>query len=73
MSKIVDIFEYVMQMEKDGENYYHQLAQQITNKGLQTTLIMLADDEVKGLQRHRENENRQATVNCLDMWTKSWI
>jgi rubrerythrin len=47
MSKIVDIFEYAMQMEKDGENYYHQLAQQTTNKDLQTTLIMLADDEIK--------------------------
>jgi rubrerythrin len=47
MSKIVDIFEYAMQMEKDGENYYHQLAQQTTNKGLQAILIMLADEEVK--------------------------
>ncbi len=47
MSKIMDIFEYAMQMEKDGENYYHQLAQQTANKGLQTILIMLADEEVK--------------------------
>jgi len=47
MSKIVDIFEYAMQMEKDGENYYHQLAQQTANKGLKTILAMLADEEVK--------------------------
>ena len=47
MSKIVDIFKYAMQMEKDGEKYYHQLAQQTANKGLQTILITLADDEVK--------------------------
>ena len=47
MSKIVDIFEYAMQMEKDGENYYHQLAQQTANKGLKTILAMLAGEEVK--------------------------
>ena len=47
MSKIVDIFEYAMQMEKDGENYYHQLAQQTANKGLKTILVMLADEEIK--------------------------
>ncbi len=47
MSKIVDIFEYAMQMEKDGEYYYRQLAQQTANKGLKTILVMLADEEVK--------------------------
>ena len=43
----MDIFEFAMQMEKDGENYYRQLVQQITNKGLKTILTMLADEEVK--------------------------
>jgi rubrerythrin len=43
----MDIFEYAMQMEKDGEDYYRQLAQQTNNKGLQTILTMLADEEVK--------------------------
>ena len=47
MNKIVDIFEYAMQMEKDGENYYRRLAQQRANKGLQTILTMLADEESK--------------------------
>jgi rubrerythrin len=47
MSKIVDIFEYAMQMEKEGENYYRRLAQQTANKSLQTILTMLADEEVK--------------------------
>jgi rubrerythrin len=35
-----------MQMEKDGENYYRQLAGQTTNKGLKTIFEMLADEEV---------------------------
>jgi rubrerythrin len=43
----MDIFEYAMQMEKDGEEFYRRLAQQATNKGLKTILTMLADDEVK--------------------------
>jgi len=43
----MDIFEYAMQMEKDGENYYRQLVQQTANKGLKTILTMLADEEVK--------------------------
>ena len=41
------ILEYALQMEKDGETYYRQLAQQATNKGIQTILTMLADEEVK--------------------------
>jgi len=43
----MNIFEYAMQMEKDGENYYRQLAQQNANKGMRTILTMLADEEVK--------------------------
>jgi len=43
----MNVFEYAMQMEKDGEEFYRRLAQQTTNKGLKTILTMLADDEVK--------------------------
>ncbi len=43
----MDIFEYAMQIEKDGEDYYRQLTRQVTNKGLKTILTMLADEEVK--------------------------
>jgi rubrerythrin len=43
----MNIFEYAMQMEKDGEDCYRQLAQQTANKGLKTILVMLADEEVK--------------------------
>ncbi len=68
MSKIVDIFEYAMQMEKDGENYYHQLAQQTANKGLQTILIMLAEDEVKhynAIERMQTTEVHIAETTIL--------
>ena len=42
----MDIYEYAMQMEKDGENYYRQMVEQTTNKGLKNILEMLADEEV---------------------------
>jgi len=44
---MINIFEYAMQMEKDGEDYYRQLVQQTANKGMRTILTMLADEEVK--------------------------
>jgi len=50
----MDIFEYAMQMEKDGEKYYRQTAEYITNKGLKTILTMLADDEVRHFNAIKE-------------------
>lgn len=44
---MTNIFDYAMQMEKDGEDYYRQLAQKTGNKGMKTILTMLADEEVR--------------------------
>ena len=43
----MDIYEYAMQMEKDGEDLYREVASRTANKGLRTILAMLADAEVK--------------------------
>ncbi len=43
----MDIYEYAMEMERDGENFYRELARKTPNKGLQSILAMLADAEVK--------------------------
>jgi rubrerythrin len=43
----MDIFAQAIQMEKDGEAYYRQLAHRTGNKGLTAILTMLADEEVK--------------------------
>jgi rubrerythrin len=43
----VDIYEYAMQLEKDGENFYREVASKTGNMGLKTILTMLADAEVK--------------------------
>jgi len=69
MSKIVDIFEYAMQMEKDDENYYRQLAQKVANKGLQTILVMLADEEVKhyqAIEGMRQDNYQMLETTVLD-------
>jgi rubrerythrin len=43
----MDIYEYAMQMEKDGEDFYREIARQSPNKGIKTIVTMLADDEVR--------------------------
>jgi rubrerythrin len=43
---MMDIYEYAMKMEKDGENYYRELAGGTNKKGLRNLLTMLADAEV---------------------------
>jgi len=43
----MDIYEYAMQMERDGENYYRELEAKTPNKGLRTIFAMLADAEVR--------------------------
>lgn len=43
----MNIYAFAMQMEKDGENYYRQLAEQSRSAGLRKIFVMLADEEVK--------------------------
>lgn len=43
----MNIFEYAMKMEKDGEKYYRELSEKVDNTGLKSILTMLAEDEVK--------------------------
>ena len=41
----MDIYEYAMQMELDGKNFYLDLAKKTSNSGLQNILAMMADSE----------------------------
>ncbi len=43
----MNIFEFAMQMEKDGESYYRELVGKASDEGLKNILTMLANDEVK--------------------------
>ncbi len=42
----MNIYDYAMQLEKDGENYYREAANRSTHRGLAAILTMLADAEV---------------------------
>lgn len=55
----MNIFEYAIEMEKVGEDYYRRLANRTDNKGLTLILTMLADDEVK----HRITIEQMQTGN----------
>lgn len=43
----MNIYEYAMKAEKDGERYYRELANKTDDVGLKSILMMLADEEVK--------------------------
>lgn len=56
----MNIYDFAMQMEKDGENYYRELAAAITIAGLKKIFGMLADEEVEHfrvLQRMKEQNS----------------
>jgi len=42
----MDIYEFAMKMEKDGESYYRELAAKTANSGLRNIFTMLANAEV---------------------------
>ena len=43
----MNVYEYAMKVEKEGEAYYRELAAMSPNKGLKKIFSMLADEEVK--------------------------
>jgi len=55
----MDIYEYAMQMEKDGEAYYRDLAGKTSHQGLKSILGMLADAEVKHYKLFEEMKQHE--------------
>jgi rubrerythrin len=43
----MNVYEYAMKVEKDGERYYRELAEKSDDVGVKSILTMLADEEVK--------------------------
>ncbi|HUU26847.1 MAG TPA: ferritin family protein [archaeon] len=54
----MNIFDYAMQMEKDGERYYREIAGKTRNKGLAAIMNLLADEEVKHYEILKEMRTR---------------
>jgi rubrerythrin len=55
----MDIYDYAMKMEKDGEDLYRELASKTGHKGLTTILLMLADAEVKHYMLFQNMKNNE--------------
>jgi rubrerythrin len=66
---MANVFEYAMQMEKDGEEYYRQLAQKAGNKGVKTILTMLADEEVKHYNAIEKIKTQKTQIAESDILT----
>ncbi|MFH1071199.1 MAG: ferritin family protein [Candidatus Glassbacteria bacterium] len=54
----MDIFEFAMQMEKDGEAYYRSVSDSVGEKGIKTIMNMLADEEVRHYEVLSEMKTR---------------
>jgi len=75
----MNIYEYAMKMEKDGEKYYRELAGNSRTEGIKSILTMLADEEVKhfnviaNLRKHAENSPSAKTTvleNAKNIFTE---
>jgi rubrerythrin len=64
----MDMYDYAMQMEKDGEAYYRDGASRTAHKGLKKILTMLADAEVKHYDLFKQmQQNRPVQVGDAGM------
>ena len=57
----MDIYEYAMQMEKDGENFYRELAAKARNAGTRNILTRLANAEVKHYRLFADMKKHETT------------
>ncbi len=53
----MNVFEFCMKMEQEGEQYYRDMADKCNLKGLKQILNMLADDEVKHYEYFKSLKN----------------
>jgi rubrerythrin len=64
----MDVYDYAMQLERDGESYYREAAAACANKGLKKVFTMLADAEVvhfnvfKAMKEHEPVRLSEATL-----------
>jgi rubrerythrin len=65
----MDILDYAIRMEKDGEDYYRRLSRQTDNRGLKTIFTMLAEEEVKhckAIEEMKSGQPEMARTTILD-------
>ncbi len=62
----MDVYDFAMKMERDGEAYYRELAGKTENKGLRNILTMLADAEMRHYHLFRGMKENSA-VEAADV------
>lgn len=62
----MNVYEYAMKVEKEGESYYREMAAAATNAGLTRIFTMLADEEVKHYNVFR-NMMKKEEMNLEDL------
>lgn len=66
----MNAYEYAMQVEKDGEKYYRELAEKSPYTGLKRVFTILADEEVKHYKIFKDlMEHNTVDINKLDIIT----
>lgn len=50
----MNVLEHAMQMEKDGENYYKELANKTVSSGLKSIFLHLAENEIEHYNTFKE-------------------
>jgi rubrerythrin len=58
----MNIFEFAMKMETDGELYYREMAAKTENTGLRNILLMLAEEEVRHFKILKKNQSAQSDL-----------
>lgn len=66
----MNVYEYAMKVEKEGEAYYREMADAATNAGLKKIFTMLADEEVKHYNVFKDMmKNDDIDLDNLDLIT----
>ncbi len=58
----MDIFDFAMQMEEDGKNFYLELVEKATDKGMKSIFKMLANDELKHYYIIKDMKEKQPVM-----------
>ncbi len=67
----MELFDFAIQMEKDGEAYYRQLSHRTANTGLRTILTVLADEEVKHQQLFQQLKESKSVLQASQVLTRT--
>lgn len=66
----MNVYEYAMKVEKEGEAYYREIASKSPNPGLKRIFTMLADEEVKHYNVFKNMmKKNDIDINKLDIIT----